>query len=129
VAGEGLPRRGEDRVAAVDTATIAAATGGALRRAMIAAATEEGTGTIEAGTEVEMAGEEEAVMAIEGTPEETREIVGSAIDTMIEEVDAGEIQQLKQDIQKVQLWVDERCKCSHIRLPKHTLGIHLRISD
>jgi hypothetical protein len=88
---------------------------------MIAADTEEGTGTIEAGTEVEMAGEEEEVMAIEGTPEETREIVGSAIDTMIEEGDAGEIQQLKQDIQKVQLLFDERCKCSHIRLPKYIL--------
>lgn len=115
MAGEGLLRRGGDRVAAADTATIAAATGGARRRAMIAADTEEGTGTIEAGTEVEMAGEEEEVMAIEGTPEETREIVGSAIDTMIEEGDAGEIQQLKQDIQKVQLLFDERCKCSHIR--------------
>ncbi len=94
MAGEGLPRRVGDRrrtAAAADTATIAAATGGARRRAMIAAGTEEGTGTIEAGTEVGMAGEEEAVMAIEGTAEETREIVGSAIDTMIEEVDAGEI--------------------------------------
>ncbi len=84
---EVIPRRGWDR-------QTAAADIGARPRAMNEAGTEEDIGTnIEVGMVegVGMAEEEEAAMAIEDKVEETREIVGSAIDMMIEGAVAGKI--------------------------------------